>query len=77
MPAVVEFLICNCEKIFDEDCVTLFGNTWKGDLSRQDSGNEESDSLHSLQSSQSCKSVLLFRNCCPDYLNLTLFFTFP
>lgn len=50
IPAVVEFLILRCNAVLDVDCQSVFGMTSKvsvRDLSRQDSGNEESDSLHS------------------------------
>ena len=55
-PAVIEFLVESCGNIFGEDILQLFGNPPEQDPMRQDSGAEESDSLHSLHSGHSLHS---------------------
>ncbi|XP_066938336.1 uncharacterized protein [Macrobrachium rosenbergii] len=56
VPAVVEFLIEHCRDIFGEDILHLLGEPPERDPLRQDSGAEESDSLHSLHSGHSLHS---------------------
>ncbi|XP_053633237.1 uncharacterized protein [Cherax quadricarinatus] len=56
VPAVVEFLIERCGDIFGEDMLHLLGEPPERDPMRQDSGAEESDSLHSLHSGHSLHS---------------------
>ncbi|XP_068200560.1 LOW QUALITY PROTEIN: uncharacterized protein [Palaemon carinicauda] len=56
VPAVVEFLIERCRDIFGEDILHLLGEPPERDPLRQDSGAEESDSLHSLHSGHSLHS---------------------
>ncbi|KAK7072526.1 hypothetical protein SK128_025210 [Halocaridina rubra] len=56
VPAVVEFLIEHCGDIFGEDILHLLGDPPERDPLRQDSGAEESDSLHSLHSGHSLHS---------------------
>ncbi|XP_069987275.1 uncharacterized protein [Penaeus vannamei] len=56
VPAVVEFLIERCGDIFGEDKLHLLGEPPERDPMRQDSGAEESDSLHSLHSGHSLHS---------------------
>ncbi|KAK3893459.1 hypothetical protein Pcinc_002722 [Petrolisthes cinctipes] len=56
VPAVVEFLIEHCGDIFGEDVLHLLGDPPERDPMRQDSGAEESDSLHSLHSGHSLHS---------------------
>lgn len=48
MPKVVAFLIDHCAELFGEQVLQLLGTFPERDGSRQDSGAEESDSLHSL-----------------------------
>ncbi|XP_050733676.1 uncharacterized protein LOC127007108 isoform X2 [Eriocheir sinensis] len=56
VPAVVEFLIERCGDIFGKDILHLLGEPPERDPMRQDSGAEESDSLHSLHSGHSLHS---------------------
>nr|XP_045624946.1 uncharacterized protein LOC123774593 isoform X2 [Procambarus clarkii] len=56
VPAIVEFLIERCGDIFGQDILHLLGNPPERDPMRQDSGAEESDSLHSLHSGHSLHS---------------------
>lgn len=48
MPKAVAFLIDHCVELFGEQVLQLLGTFPERDGSRQDSGAEESDSLHSL-----------------------------
>lgn len=56
VPAVVEFLIERCGDVFGQDVLHLLGEPPQRDPMRQDSGAEESDSLHSLHSGHSLHS---------------------
>ena len=55
-PATVEFLIDKCASVFGKNILTLLGDPPETDPLRQDSGAEESDSLHSLHSGHSIHS---------------------
>lgn len=48
MPKAVAYLIDHCAELFGEHVLQLLGPFPERDGSRQDSGAEESDSLHSL-----------------------------
>ncbi|CAL4238599.1 unnamed protein product, partial [Meganyctiphanes norvegica] len=56
VPAVVEFLIERCADMFGEDVLHILGEPPDRDPLLQDSGAEESDSLHSLHSGHSLHS---------------------
>ncbi|XP_022252648.1 uncharacterized protein LOC106468588, partial [Limulus polyphemus] len=49
LPKIIAYLIDHCPTLFGEDSLHLFDSYVDKDVSRQDSGAEESDSLHSVQ----------------------------
>ncbi|XP_076373818.1 uncharacterized protein LOC143258561 [Tachypleus tridentatus] len=48
LPKIIAYLIDHCPTLFGEDSLHLFDGYIDKDVSRQDSGAEESDSLHSV-----------------------------
>ncbi|XP_022256815.1 uncharacterized protein LOC106471659 [Limulus polyphemus] len=49
VPKIIAYLIDHCPTLFGEDSIHLFDSYLDKDISRPDSGAEESDSLHSAQ----------------------------